>query len=378
MEKNQSLTKHKISEISNIKIHGRTRQGQSPVPLFFNGSAVEANVSGSELWIDIEADFDFSEPWATIWLNGAMLSRLMLQAGRYPICLFRGMNPETVKNVIFMRETEAEADDEACHVLVHGFEADGFFHPVPEKKLKIEFVGDSITSGAGAYGATDEMDYTAMFKGSSASYPMMVAKAFDADFRCLSQSGWGIVAGYDNNPGKTIPAHYEMVCALAKGAANEALGANKPHDFTTWQPDAIIVNLGTNDDGAFGNPEWADPATNEIFKLRGNSDGTYHADDLAKIENAIIDFLTLLRKNNEKAHLVWAYGMAGQGLAPMMENAIARYQSLTDDRNVAFILLPDTTAETMGSLMHPGEKSHRCAADVLIRYLRSACFSVCK
>ncbi|MCL2719133.1 MAG: GDSL family lipase [Lachnospiraceae bacterium] len=361
---------HELREMSEYKLHGRTSPNRYPAPLFFNGSAVEVNVNGSELWIDIEVDFAGIEPWATIWFNGEMVSRLMLTKGRKKICLFRGMNPAAIKNIVFMRETQAMADDELCHLLVHGFEANGIFHSVAERKLKIEFVGDSITSGEGTYGNITETDWNPMFMGISLNYTVMIAKEFDAEFRCLSQSGWGVIAGWDNNPRRNIPAKYETVCGFAKGSVNEALGAAKPHDFAAWQPDVIVVNLGSNDNGAFEQPEWIDPVTKESFKLRMNNNGTYHPDDIARFEKAVIDFLYIIRKNNKKAYIIWAYGMVGQGLTFAISNAVYKYQTDANDMKTVFVQLPDTTNETVGSLLHPGEKSHRRAADVLIDCLR--------
>ena len=60
MTPNENLKTYTLKEIEYYKIHGRTVPGQYPLPLFSNGSAVEVNVDGSELWIDIEVEFDTS------------------------------------------------------------------------------------------------------------------------------------------------------------------------------------------------------------------------------------------------------------------------------------------------------------------------------
>ena len=41
-----NLKKYALNEIPHYKVHGRTVPGANPLPLFFNGSAVELNVSG--------------------------------------------------------------------------------------------------------------------------------------------------------------------------------------------------------------------------------------------------------------------------------------------------------------------------------------------
>ena len=69
------LKEFSIKDTPNVKVHGRTVKGASPLPLFWNHSGVEVNCDGSELWIDIEVDHGFHEPWIAVELNGALMSR---------------------------------------------------------------------------------------------------------------------------------------------------------------------------------------------------------------------------------------------------------------------------------------------------------------
>lgn len=80
--------------------------------------------------------------------------------------------------------------DEACCLLVHGLRADGEFLPLAQKQLRLEVIGDSITSAEGAIGAKSEEDWIAPLFCAARGYPFLLAKALDADLRVLSQSGW--------------------------------------------------------------------------------------------------------------------------------------------------------------------------------------------
>ncbi len=373
MIENKNLKYFSLKEI-NCKIHGRTDESQSPLPLFWNGSAVEVNVTGTELWIEVEVDFDIHEPWVGCSLNGALVSRQMLMAGRYKICLFRNMSVDSVKNVRFFRELQAMSEDNGNHLLVHGFYSDGSFLPVPDRTYKLEFVGDSITSGEGTYGAKQEQDWIPMFMSFSRNYAVMVSEALDADCRLISQGGWGILCSWDNKPYENIPSCYEKICGLLKGETNEKLGALKPYDFSSWQPDAVIVNLGTNDAGAFNQPAWRNPITGETFKQHLLEDGSYDPADLKRLEQAVIDFLALIRRNNPNAFIVWAYGMAGYDLTLPIAEAVNEYRRQSKDRKTFFLQLPDTTDETVGSRSHPGPKSHEQSAKILAAFLKSLGF----
>ena len=370
MQKNTNLKTYSLKEVEHYKVHGRTEDDMYPLPLFFNGSGIEVNVTGSELWIDLEVDCDVHEPWIWTAINGAFMSRQMLLPGSYSICLFRSMSPEVVKNVKFMRELQAMSEDDSCHILVKGFQTDGFFLPVSDRRYKLEFIGDSITSGEGTYGANDDTDWIAMYMSSSRNYAVMVSDALDADYHLFSQGGWGVLSGWDNNPNSNILSRYEKLCGLAGGEFNEKLGVSRPYHFEKWKADAIIVNLGTNDASAFNQPAFTDPVTGKTFKQHKNPDGSFNPDDLMRFEQAVIDFLAMIRKHNPDSHIVWTYGMLGYDLTLAITDAINRYQKQSGDENVAFLQLPNTTEETVGAHAHPGVKSHERAAKVLIEYLK--------
>ena len=365
-----NLRKYPLNEIPYYKVHGRTVPGACPLPLFFNGSAVELNVSGSELWADLEVSWQNLEMWVTVEVNGKLMSRQMLMPGSQSLCLFRGMSPEPVKNVRLTRETQAMVEDEDCCLIVHGFQADGSFHPVPKKKYTLEFVGDSITSGEGTYGSKDEYDWIPMYMSYSRDYAKMTADALDADAHIISKVCWGVLSAWDNNPDCNIPSRYKQLCGICCGSKNESFGAFAPYDFTVRKTDAVIVNLGTNDASAFRQPAWHDPATGLTFKQHLNPDGTYREEDLNRFEDAVVSFLHMLRKHNPQAHIVWCYGMLGYELSFAINDAITRYTRESGDHNVIFLQLPNTTEETVGSNGHPGELSHRRAARVLTEYLR--------
>ncbi len=357
-----------ILEIPNLKIHGRTVE-QSPLPLFWNHAGIEVNCTGSELWIDLETDCGFHEPWIAYEINEALMSRQMLLPGEHSLCIYRSMVPGVVKNVRFYRELQAMSEDDKCHVLVKGLRTDGEFLPVKAPTLKLEFIGDSITSGEGSYGALEDTEWLAMYMSSSRHYANIIEKAMNADARVISQGGWGIYTGWDNDVRHNIPSIYTPVCGLATGEFNERLGAAREYDFSSWVPDAIIVNLGTNDASAFNLPALEVPGHGLCKMRKDETTGVRNPEDEKKIFDAEIAFLKLLRKKNPTSHILWVYGMLGNDLEGVITGALSEYSKQTGDGNVAYLALPDTTEETVGSHSHPGYKSHLVSARVLGKYL---------
>ena len=358
-----------LKDISELKIHGRTTDCLEPLTLFWTASGFECNVSGTELWVEVEVTYDIFEPWFSYTVNGDWVGRQMLTKGRYWVPLFRGMSADKVKNVHFYKDMQAMSDDGNSYIHIHALRLDGKFYPVQEKKLKMEFIGDSITSGEGLFGAKEEEDWTSMFFSAIRDYAYLTAKNLDAEYRVFSQSGWGVYSGWDNNTKHAIPKHYRQICSLMESEKNEQLGGNKAHDFSSWQPDYVIVNLGTNDEAAFGQPEWIDEETGEHNKMRKNADGSFHMDDIAKFQDAVKSFIRLIRSCNPKAHIVWCYGMLEMNLQLYLCEAVLKYMEETKDYRVSYLQLTGTDDSNVGSRQHPGSLCHKQAAETLTKYI---------
>ena len=66
--------KQGIAALPQVRILGRHAQGD-PLTLFYTASGIECLCTGSELWLELNADYAQCEPWISIELNGAWISR---------------------------------------------------------------------------------------------------------------------------------------------------------------------------------------------------------------------------------------------------------------------------------------------------------------
>ncbi len=325
---------------SRIKIMGRAAKDSEGIDFFWSASGFEVNSNGSELWAQIASDYDKFEVWISVWLNGVQTARLMLNKGTNDVCLYRNLPAAKAKNIRVYKETQAMGDDDKHRFLLKSLSTDGDLLPVTPQPLRIEFIGDSITSGEGTVGAKGETDWTSIFFGATKTWAFKLASSLGADFNVISQSGWGVVCGYDGNLSHALPKYYGEVCSVAN-----RFGGEREWDFSNFEPDWVIVNLGTNDQ----NPCQSRPDIAEIF------------------EAGVISFLTKIRASNSKAKIVWCYGMIGHILAQQIERAVDAYKKQSDDDRVQYILLPEIDMEKTGALSHPTEAQQQEAAD----YLRS-------
>lgn len=188
-----------VVELPQVRVLGRTT-GTDVVNLFWTGSGIEFIYTGSEIQVEVNADYDAYEPWLAVELNGVQISRVPLNKGKNEVCLFRGMTVGKPKHVRILKEVQAMHQDPGHLLQIVGLQyADGEFQQLPEPKYRLEFVGDSITSGEGTVGAVYEEDWISAFFSAMNTYPRMVADALSAEYRVVSQSGWGIVTGWDGN-----------------------------------------------------------------------------------------------------------------------------------------------------------------------------------
>ena len=109
--------------------------------------------------------------------------------------------------------------------------------PQPARyKLRMEFIGDSITVGAcNEDGAADQWT-NRLTHNAAFSYATLIADAFSADYRNIAVSGMGVATGW-----VPIKAGEVWDRIYPKPESPRA-------DLTQWKPQIIFVNLGENDD----------------------------------------------------------------------------------------------------------------------------------
>jgi lysophospholipase L1-like esterase len=107
---------------------------------------------------------------------------------------------------------------------------------VPAYRMKMEFIGDSITAGAcDEDGPNDQWDDRGTHDAAY-SWAAVTAAEFSADYRNISISGIGLAAGFDDVlMGQVWDRTYPTAASVKA-------------DLGKWTPDVVLVLLGDNDD----------------------------------------------------------------------------------------------------------------------------------
>lgn len=338
---------------------------------FWTGSGFETAVKACEVWVEIESDYTVYESWVSVFINDAWIARFMVHKGRQWYCLARNLNAENVQHIKVLKDTQEMAGDNnhivsfcSLKIISSDENESDIFNPLKKKNYLIEFVGDSITSGEGTIGAKGEMDWISSWFTCANTYAYMTSQNLNADFRIVSQSGWGVYCSWDNNITCALPLYYTKVCGLAAGEKAAECGASELYDFSKDKADAVVINLGTNDTGSFRNAPWKDPETGIEYKQRTNEDGSFNSEDVEHFTAAACRFLIQVREKNPDAKIIWAYGMLGSELESFILEAIERFKK-AGGTNAYFVKLPNMEKDEAGSREHPGYPCHKKAADVL-------------
>ena len=350
----------------------------NPLTLFWTASGIECavkNLPNFSLFADIECDYKCYRPWISVWINGKRVRRLAPEKGRTRLLLWDAASDTAesaeqgkIVYIRILKECQAMAGDSAHLFCIHGFFTNSeksvpdIFMPLEPKKYLFECIGDSITCGEGLEDSVPGKAWNSAWQGTRNHFALILSERFNADISIIAQSGWGLLCGWNNDPHCTIPPLYQFVCSLAKGAANREAGAPQAWDFSQHKTDAVIINLGSNDEYAFRAEPWEDPASGKTYKLHGDA-------DYARLKAAAKNFIGEIRRHNSQALIIWCYGMFLTGCMDLFRSAVEEFRAETGDDKVAFIELSPMTEKTAGAQKHPGPLCHKEAADLLTAVL---------
>ena len=237
-----------------------------------------------------------------------------------------------------------------CAMSVIGIKAievneDALIKEAPERALKIEFIGDSITCGYGVDMEDLNSTFTTATEDCSKAYALRTASKLNADHSLVSFSGYGIITGYtDDNikrEDQLVPTYYEK-CGFSYSTSPDGPAPQDVlWDFNQFVPDIVVINLGTNDHSYC-----------QDFPERHKE---YH--------DEYINFLRTVRGHNPRAFILCVLGLMPVNNYKTLERAVTDYKKLTRDTEIDVMEIPvQTPEEGLVTDYHPTERSHERAA----------------
>ncbi|HYP89938.1 MAG TPA: SGNH/GDSL hydrolase family protein [Polyangiaceae bacterium] len=222
--------------------------------------------------------------------------------------------------------------------------------PVSLPSRRLEFVGDSITCGYGNEVSTNDpgsAPFTTRASNGHKAYGALTAARLGASYVAVAYSGRGVSRNYAGSPGQVLPELYLQSVPEAPSATR--------WDPAQYTPDAVIINLGSND---FSTP---------------GVDRRAFAESYAR-------FLTTLRGYYPQAALVVVIGPMLSDAYPPGENALSSVtaelnevlaaRARAGDSRVHLVTL-STQSGPWGEDWHPSLATHERMADELTPRLKT-------
>jgi lysophospholipase L1-like esterase len=187
------------------------------------GSAIAARFSGNQIHVRL-ADTGYDE--LEVVLDGMPRGVISTNPKRQDYEVAAGLAPGP-HDVVLSKRTEARMGELTFLGLSP---AEALADPPPAATRRIELIGDSITAGYGdlGVGASCTGNVVAL-ENEFLSYGAIAARTLDAEHVTIAWAG------------KTIEQMADLY---------DRTIASRPDsrwDFATWTPDAVVINLGTND-----------------------------------------------------------------------------------------------------------------------------------
>lgn len=324
---------------------GRHDPKESKTSLWWSGAGVRVKLACKTLEAEITASARDHAPWIGVLMDGAPVARFPLLPGAHRYPLLAGLDGGFAHEVSIIRDSQPSYDEDGP-IYIDALYTDGTPERPAERPLLIEFIGDSLTVGEGCLGPESAEEWRLVWISHMPAFPTLVSEKLNAEKRVIALGGWGAARSWDNQPESRIGRIYNQLCAITPGG-------DVPADFPERAADAVVINLGTNDASALAKMTEAERAAAEgELRVRAG------------------ELMEMARAHNPKALILWAYGLCGKQVEPMLQAAVQDRKN-AGDQNVRYLSL--TPAATNGSRMHPSREAHQKAAEEIAEAIRKEC-----
>lgn len=222
------------NDTDKFKIHGRTLSDESGLILSWSNSGIEFTFKGERAVVSFD-EYQCDAPvFVKVFVDGNA-QRFGLGGSQPRIVI--DCDNDAVHTIKLLRISEGLTFLKFKNVTVYG-KAPEFKVPPKDKALKLEFLGDSITTGWGVLATCEpESTYNTFEQDSTKSYAYMTAELLGADIRTEAIGGQGVWRTCGKQEGVQFKHMFDMV-----------VRGDETYDHSTWIPDAIVLHCGTNDE----------------------------------------------------------------------------------------------------------------------------------
>ena len=296
----------------------------------WSGAGFVASVTGPKVSVRLQAEGSaaFFQPV----VDGKLGERFRIESGATQTVVLGEHLSRGQHRVELYRDTEGMYGDSTFLGFV-----DGTLGAAPQAPGRfLEIIGDSISAGYGNLGVETHppWDNTCGFslatEAAYQAYSWQLARSLKADVSIIALSGWGVYRDYNGDTARVLSSVYE-----------NTLGTQSTPAWSfEQQPDAVLINLGTND------------------SAKGDPGRPY--------EDAYVAFLRTVRSHYPRAWIFLTIGsMTGEPMLSTMVTHLTHVVSTFADPKAVRVDLPTQDATTTGCDYHPNVAEDQKIANAL-------------
>jgi len=323
-------------ETSEPAVHyvGRVDTNDPTVAMFaWSGTGAIVRFTGTSASVDLRGKQEY-----TVVVDGTVQPKLVATDGVNKLA--QGLTPGEHTVELYRRTEASQGESE-----IRGFDFGGGQLLAPRAVTRrLEFIGDSITCGYGDEGANASCGFTPQTENHYLSYAAITARNLEAELSTVAWSGKGVVCNYGDDANSCtdpMPTYYDRILPGR---------ANSTWDFSRFQPDAVVINLGTND-------------------LSTNTDP-----DQATFESGYKALLVRVRHAYPSARILCTNGpmLSGTDLSNVRTYIGDVVKNLGDSNVSTFEIPPQDGSDGYGCDSHPSLERHKKVATVVTTALKAA------
>jgi lysophospholipase L1-like esterase len=326
---------------------GRFEQTSKSARFAWSGSSISARVRATTVSAEL-GESAIGNYFYVVVDGKPRPEKLITKPGRREYVLASGL-PAGEHQITLHRLTEAWLGETEFF----GFKLDAagkFLSYGQRPTRRIEVIGDSISAGYGNEGTDKDCPFTPAQQNHYLTYAAIAARRLQADLVTVAWSGKGVF----NNRGSTTD--FETMPLLWQRTLPER--SDSKWSFTSPEPHAVVINLGTND-LAEQNPDWT-PYAAAYLKFLGEVRARYaSADVFCALGPMLSD-----GKPEDPRH---ALSSARAGI----QSALSERRR-AGDQKLHFLEFPEQNAQVgYGCDWHPNLEQHRLMAALLEAELKA-------
>ena len=235
-------------------------------------------------------------------------------------------------DIVIWRNTETNGGITQFTSLSNFSTGGALLAPAAAPAKRVEVIGDSLSVGAGVEGNATCTGGIDAYTNNYLAYGSVAARAVGADVVTIAWSGIGVYRNSDGSTTNTMPIRYPY----------SVPSDTTQWDFSLYQPQVTVINLGTNDFGS------GDPGT--------------------AYETAYANFIKTVRSKYASTYFI-LIDMYGSTRLTRINNVIATLKAGGESK--IEMLSVNSVQNNLGCNQHPNTAAQQAMGNVLATRLKS-------